>query len=381
MGRTELSILSARRIAVALSVEDERRESLLARVEQFHGVSLEQILGEIEYLRDAGDTVVAGGSLAYGLGNHLSDLDLVVGGPTTADSTGIPLQHFIGSLRVEVWKLAQGLIEKTVDRAEEALASKEPILGSFGNVDHEDELKLLHRIVFGIVIDGSGLEFTQGRDYRAVASGLVLREYAERMRTSALLAQLALQASRPIAAVVNARLAIEEALNAAIVKRGLPFTGDKWLRERLANQTPDLKPVYEPFRQLPEYPEQDAERFVDAALAACSDMWGLDLEAAVLLPAASWRNSDLQALEVGADQLLVSAGSGVLWSLDDGEAESWRQLASTGSEESGAVWELGACDTETMDLCLRLHEQGVLGLHWVHGVSIEDLEPSRSVEA
>jgi len=361
--------------------EDARRESLLARVEQFHGVSLEQVLGEIEYLRDAGDSVIAGGSLAYGLGNHLSDLDLVVGGPTTVDSSGIPLQHFIGSLRVEVWKLAQGLIEKTVDRAEEALASKEPLLGSFGNVDHEDELKLLHRIVFGIVIDGGGLELTQGRDYRAVASGLVIREYAERMRTSALLAQLALQASRPIAAVVNARLAVEEALNAVIVQRGLPFTGDKWLRERLTNQTTDLAPAYEPFRQLPEDPAQDAKRFVDTALAACIGMWGLDLEVDTLLPAASWRNSDLQCLEVGADRLLVSAGSGALWSLDDGEAASWRQLVSAGSEDPGTAWDLGACDVEALTLCLRLHEQGVLGLHWANGVALEDLEATRSVEA
>jgi hypothetical protein len=378
----ELSIWSVRKMRVAMGGEDERRESLLARIEQFHGVSLEQILGEIEYLRDAGDLVIAGGSLAYGLGNHLSDLDLVVGGPTTVDSSGIPLQHFIGSLRVEVWKLAQGLIEKTVDRAEEALASKEPLLGSFGNVDHEDELKLLHRIVFGIVIDGVGLELTQGRDYRAVASGLVIREYAERMRTSALLAQLALQASRPIAAVVNARLAVEEALNAAIVQRGLPFTGDKWLRERLTNQTTDLAPAYEPFRQLPEDPAQDARRFVDAALAACIGMWGLDLEVDTLLPAASWRNSDLQCLEVvGADRLLVSVGSGALWSLDDGEAESWRQLVSAGSEDPGAVWDLGACDMKALTLCLRLHEQGVLGLHWANGVALEDLEATRSVEA
>lgn len=361
--------------------EQERREELQARVERFHGVSLERVLGEIEYLRDPGDSVIAGGSLAYGLGNHLSDLDLVVTGPTTTQSTGVPLEHFIGSLRVDVWKLAQSLVEKTFDRAEEALAGVGAIHGSFGDVDHEDELKLMHRIAFGVVVDGDGLEPTQERDYRTVASGLVVREYAERMRASALLAQLALRADRPIAAVVNARLAVEEALNATITDRGLPFTGDKWLRERLSNQTTDLAAAYDPFRQLPENPTRDAARFVEAALITCTGMWGLDLGINALVPAASWRNTDLQVLEVGADRLLVSARFGALWSLDESEAETWHRLFSAGVAEPDALFDLEECDAAALTMCLRLHEHGLLGLRWTNGVAIEDLKATRSVEA
>jgi hypothetical protein len=361
--------------------EQERREDLQARVKRFHGVSLEGVLGEIEYLRDAGDSVIAGGSLAYGLGNHLSDLDLVVSGPATVESTGVPLEHFIGSLRVDVWKRAQGLIEETFDHAEEALAREGALHGSFGDVDHQEELKLMHRIAFGVVVDGEGLEPTQGRDYQAVASHLVVREYAERMRASALLAQLALGADRPVAAVFNARLAVEEALNATVTDRGLPFTGDKWLSERLANQATDLAAAYDPFRQLPENPPRDAARFVEAALIACTGMWGLDLGIDVLVPAAGWRNTDLRVLEIGADRLLVSAHVGALWSLDESEAETWRRLVSAGAGEPDALFGLGKCDAEALTLCLRLHEHGLLGLCWTKGVTIEDLEARRSAEA
>ncbi|MGN6256100.1 MAG: hypothetical protein ACTHO8_14140 [Solirubrobacterales bacterium] len=364
-----------------MAIDESPRADLQARVEQMHGVSFERILGEIGYLRDPGDSVIAGGSLAYGLGNHLSDLDLVVGGPTTVDSTGVPLEHFIGSLRVDVWKLAQGLIEGTFERAEKALESQEPLLGFFGDVDHEDELKLMHRVVFGVVVDGGGFELTSGRDHRAIATDLVVREYAERMRTSALLAQLALRAGRAVAAVVNARLAVEEALNAVIVQRGLPFTGDKWLQERLVGQAADLAPAYEPFRQLPEDPSQGVSSFVHAALAACVGLWGIDLEVDALASTASWGNTDLQLFEVGTERFLVSAGAGAVWALDEAAAKALHPLVSVDGAGSGTTWAMDNCDAEELSMCLRLHESGLLSLKWTGGVASGDLQATRSVEA
>jgi hypothetical protein len=362
-------------------MEPDGRRGLSERVERFHGVSLERVLGEIEYLRDAGDSVIAGGSLAYGLGNHLSDLDLIVTGPPTVESSRVPLEHFVDSLRVDVWKLAQGLIEGSFERAEGALAAQGALLGAFGDIDHEDELKLLHRIAFGVVVDGDGIEPGRGRDYREVASGLVVREYVERMRASALLAHLALRAGRPIAAVVNARLAVEGALNAIVARRGLPFSGDKWLRERLGGEVADLAAAYEPFWQLPRDPARSAAEFVEAALASCMEMWALDLDLDALAPAASWRNTDLLVSEIGTDRLLVSARFGALWKLDKDEAEAWRRLVAVGAGEPDATWGLEQCDTEALTLSLRLHEHGLLGLHWTVGVPIGELEAGRRVEA
>jgi hypothetical protein len=360
-----------------------RRRELALRIERFHGVTLEQVLGEIEYLRDAGDTVIAGGSLACGLGNGLSDLDIVVSGPATAGSSWVPLQHFVGSLRVDVWKLAQGLIEGSFGRAEKALSSEGELLGDFGDIDHEEELKLLHRIAFGVVVDGCGLELEGGgRDCRGVASDLVVREYAERMRTSALVAQLALRASQPIAAVVNARLAVENALNTTITRSGLPFTGDKWLGERLDAEMPELAHLYEPFHRLPADPVHDGAGFVDAALRVCADTCKLDLEFGALAARARWRTTEeLQLAGVGADQLLLAPHSGVIWELDECEAEVWRRLIAADGGKQGEGWGLAACDREELTLCMRMYACGLLSLGWTEGVPIGALEVERRVGA
>ncbi|HEY6550963.1 MAG TPA: hypothetical protein VIY71_07170 [Solirubrobacterales bacterium] len=354
---------------------------LALKIERFHSVTLKQVLGEIEYLRDADDTAIAGGSLAYGLGNGLSDLDIVISGPNTVGSSWVPLEHFIGSLRVDVWKIGQESIEDSFGRAEKALASEGELLGDFGDIDHEDEFKLLHRIAFGVVVDGCGLELEeQGRDCREVASKLVMREYAERMRASVLGAQLALRASRPIAAVVNARLAVESALNAALAQRGFPFSGDKWLGERLDAEVPELASVYEPFRQLPADLARDGAGFVKAALHVCAEMWNLDLEFEALAAVVRWQSTeDLRLAKIGADQLLLAPRSGAIWELDEGEADVWRRLTAAAGGEQDESWGLADCDPEDVTLCVRLHEHGLLSLRWIEGVPIGAFDVKRKV--
>jgi hypothetical protein len=360
----------------------ERRSELASRIERFHGVALEQVLTEIEYLRDAGDTVIAGGSLAYGLGNGLSDLDMLVSSPTMVKSSRVPLEHFLGSLRVDVWKLGQGSIEGSFGRAEKALSGEGPLLGEFGDVDHEDELKLLHRIAFGVVVDGRDLELDGGRDCRAIASDLLLREYAERMRAAALVAQLALRASRPIAAVVNARLAVENALNAAVTQRGFPFIGDKWLGERLDAGMPELARLYRPFRRLPADPDRDGAGFVAASLHTCTEMWGLELELDALAARARWHGmEELRLAKVGSDRLLVAPRLGAIWELEEDEVEVWRRLAPAEDGEQDRGWELAGHDPEEMALCVRLYEHGLLSLTWSQGVPIGALEAERKVGA
>jgi hypothetical protein len=360
----------------------ERRHELALHIERFHGVTLEQVLGEIEYLRDADDTVIAGGSLAYGLGNGLSDLDMVISGPATVESSRVPLEHFIGSLRVDVWKLAQGLIEGSFERAEKALADHGEMLGDFGDIDHEDEFKLLHRIAFGVVVDGDRLEFErEGLDCRAVASRLVMREYVERMRAAALVAQLGLRAGRPIAAVVNARLAVENALNAAVAQRGLPFCSDKWLTERLDAEMPGLADLYQPFRRLPADPARDGAAFVKAALRVCAETWKLELEFDALTTPARWHNTEeVHLAEIGAERFLLAPRSGAIWELDECEAAAWRRLTAAHGSGQGQRWGLSDCDPEELRLCVCLYEHGLLGLNWVEGVPIGALDAERRVE-
>src|SRR6266567_207614 len=110
--------------------------------------ALAERLEDLSYLRDAGDSVVAGGSLAFGLGNNLSDLDVVVAGPASFQSTYVPLEHFVKTLRVDVMKLSQKAIDEIFINAQAALSADMPLQGSFGDVDHENDLKLLHRIAY-----------------------------------------------------------------------------------------------------------------------------------------------------------------------------------------------------------------------------------------
>jgi hypothetical protein len=361
----------------------ERLDDLALRVEQFHGVTLERVLGEIEYLRDAGDTVIAGGSLAYGLGNNLSDLDLVVCGPATAGSSWAPLEHFVGSLRVDVWKLGQGSIEGSFARAEQALASEGALLGAFGDIDHEDEFRLLHRIAYGLVLDGGGLELSGVRsDRQRLASELVMREYAERMRAAALVAQLSLRVGLSVAAVVNARLAIENALNAAVAQRGFPFSGDKWLGERLDKEVPELAGLYQPFRRLPSNPIHEGAGFVKAALQACEEIWELELALDALAALARWDHAeDVRLAAIGADHLLLAPRSGAIWELDGSEANAWRRLGVAGDGRQDEGWTVANCDPEALALCVHLHERGLLNLSWIEGVPIKASGVERKAEA
>jgi hypothetical protein len=347
------------------------------RLKEYHDVSLDEVLEAIDYLRDPGDFVIAGGSLALGLGNHLSDLDIVVGGETTLESSRVPLEHFVKSLRVDVWKLEQRLIDEVFDRAETTLATKEALHGSFGDVDHETDLKLLHRIAHAITLDGSP-PTSEKRDYAMIAREIVVREYLERLRSSAFLAQLAVAADRSIAAAINARLAVEEALNAVVHGRGMAFSGDKWLRERLAGVASDLEPVYAPFAVLPN-PTDDVPGFVAKALAVCSDLTGLDLSSATLAGDAGWKTSDLSLSHVGDTDFLHSAQYGGLWELDPDEATTFQALVNRGSgPRSAEMSPCSDCDTAANRLCFLLFEHGLIQLLWATGVTAYELDIERT---
>lgn len=349
----------------------------LPEIEAFHGVSVTEVLEEIAYLRDPGDSVIAGGSLAYGLGNQLSDLDLLISGEATGDSSLLPLEHFLGTLRIDVYRVSEQLIDGTFERAAEEFEGSAPLQTFFGNFERDTELKLLHQVAYGVVLDGPGFDL-QASDYRTVASRRVVREHVERMRAGALLAQLALRAQRPLAAVVNARLAVEDALNAAIASRGVPFCGDKWLSERLSGDDSDLAGLHGQFLQLPADPDRDAGHFVEEALCSCGEIWGLDLGIARLSREASWHNPGLRLSKVEAGGLLLLPDTGSLWVLDEEEVEAWERLVDLGPGEVGGRWRLEDCDPVARRLCFSLCEKGAMDLVWTRGVSGAELGPRGS---
>lgn len=341
-----------------------RREALDRCIQSYHGVPLSQVLELIDYLRDAGDSVIAGGSLALGLGNKRSDLDVVIAGRNTQGSGRMPLEHWEQTLRVDAWKLNQGTIDDLFARAETGLASEEPFEGAFGSVTEQADFKLLHRVAFGIHLDGPRLEPSHTRDYRAVARDLIVREYAERMRESVLVARLALP-EHWRAAAINARLAVEDALHAALAASGVPFTGDKWLQHRLMTDAPDLHEVYRPFAILPHRSEE-AGIVVDAAVKQCEALTGIELSTSALASIASWENTDLRPIKVGTDQLLLSTREGGLWRIDQDESKAWQSL-------NADAWPLTAGDESQSRLSFDLYARGLVRLRWQRGIPIHEL--------
>lgn len=333
--------------------EEERRAQVEQRLIDYHGAGLADVLECVEYLREPGDTVIAGGSLAWGLGNRLSDFDVVVVGANTSPSR-VPLEHWVKTLRIDAWTRSHEGIAKLFAHASRALDAEGPLQGSFGTQEEEQQLKLLHRIAFGLRVDGPPLADVSVE----VARDLLVREYAERTRESVLLAQLALSADRPLAAGTNARLAVEEALHTVLASRGVPFTGDKWLQERLISMAPDLRAHHDAFSALPE--PGDEAPFVTAAVALVAELTGQDVSLKALTADLTWSAPGIGLHTASGDDYLVSPEIGGMWVLGAGEGDVWRGLAERD------VWR-DCSDAET-DLLVALYERGLAKLTWDRGI-------------
>lgn len=359
-------------MAVSTTEQGNRRNRLDGQIMSHHGVSLDQVLEVIAYLREDGDSVLAGGSLAYGLGNGRSDLDIVLAGPATQESSSrMPLEHFIESLRVDVWKLKQDEIDELFLRASHLVADERPMVGVIGTILEQADFKLLHRIAHGIVLDGPPLVPGEVRDYREVARDVIIREYAERMRGSLYVAQLALAAGDWVGAAVNARFGVEEALQAVLASRSLPFSDNKWLQVRLAGDAPDLRALYRPFSILPEA-NSGVEAFVDGAVRCAEELIGVQLQALTLASLACWRNTDLRLHRAGPVRLLMSSSQGAVWELDERDVESWESL---GVQDNDLMCD--TCSPAQMELCFELYQQGALRLEWTRGLPMGDLDIRR----
>lgn len=350
------------------------RAHLQTRLHDYHSVTLAEVLEVVAYLRNDDDSVIAGGSLVIGLGNRLSDLDILIVGEKTITSSRVPLEHFVKTLRVDAWVMSQELIDDVFKRAERGLSKPGRLDELFANVDDEVNLKLLHRIAFGITLDGPSLRPSCARDHGSIAREAVVREYLERMREHAFLAQLAAAHNRGLNATINARDAIEEALHAVITAQGIAFTGHKWLQERLQNDVPALGALYQPFATLPA-DNADWRCYVRDAVAQCQALTGIRLDSDELTPHCSWVDTtELRAAKIGDRRMLLSVAAGGLWELELAEAQTWAELTSLGSEGSPIDWSCATLTPPQLALCFALYEQGLLTLRWSQGVPTAALD-------
>jgi hypothetical protein len=346
------------------STEATRLASIEARLLAYHDVRFSVVLNAIAYLRDPGDSVIAGGSLTVGLGNRLSDLDIVVSGQANAESSRVPFETWLGTLRIDVWKFSCDAIAELVQRAEGVLAHDAPVDGAFGDNFEEADLKLLHRLAFGVTVDGAPLQPKASRPYPDIAGDLLAREYAERMRSAAFVTQLALLAGDRFAAAFNARLAVHSALHATVYTHRLPFTGDKWLRERLTHDASDLLDIHDAFAVLPE-DLTDAERFARDAVQACAQLANQDLSLRTLAPQVGLDAADIALYQPGNEHFLVLTKRDCLWDLDDSQAIVWGRIHPD--------WIFDADDPPALTLAYELYAVGAARLRWQRGLPITEL--------
>ena len=352
----------------------QRRDELDARLREYHQQGLDDVLELLDYLRSPGDSVIAGGSLSIGLGNRLSDVDMVIVGEATNTSV-VPLQHWVGGLRVDAWTRSVGAVDALFAEAEAALAAPQPLLRTFGNTEQEQQLKLLHRIAFGVVIDGDPVQPATARPAQQTAADLLTREYAERLRESALIAQLAERAGRARTAAFSARQAVEEALHAALHAGGVPFSGDKWLQEQLG-AAPELAGLHARFLDLPREPAE-VGAFVAEALATAEALLGLELSLTALTAQLSWTlRPDLALLPLSGEQVLVEPSAGAAWTLDAADADAWQELG-LGDGDARVPHPARAA---AEGLCLRLHERGLATPAWPSGVAVSSLTITQEVQ-
>lgn len=352
----------------------DRRSRLDDRLRGYHGgKGLTEMLELLDYLREPGDTVIAGGSLSIDLGNVLSDLDVVLVGDTTKTSA-VPLQHWIDRFRIDVWTRSTANVDELFSEAEEALAAPTPLLRVFGNTEQEQQLKLLHRIAFGVLVDGEAVHpnTPSGRAPQEIAVDLLTREYAERLRESATVARLAADAGRLLTASFSARQALEEALHAVLHAGGVPFSGDKWLQEQL-KPFAELQALHARFLDVPRRSTGAAEvrSYVDGALADAEDLLGLPLSITDLTAELQWKAPALALLPLAGEHILLNEPTGTSWLLDDAEAAAWRTL--DGARTADGVIPHPTADAAASALAVRLHEQGLLTPTWHHGVPISTL--------
>ncbi len=347
----------------------QRASRLETRLQGYHGQGLADVLELLDYLRDEGDTVIAGGSLSIDQGNAFSDLDVVIVGPTV-NSSAVPLEHWVGSLRVDAWTRSTADIEALYAQAEAALASDGPMVGEFGTTAQEQQLKLLHRIAFGVVVEGEAVRPTpSGRSTEEVARDLLTREYAERARESLVVAGLAHAAGSDLTAATVVRMGVEEALHAVLHARGMPFSGDKWLAEQV-QAFPELHALHDQVSQLPAK-GQPLAPYTEHALALGSELLGVDLSLAALGPDLAWEHEELTLVPIAKRRLLTSELHGTGWELEPEEAELWERLAASAA---GGAFDHPTGDPAAEAFLLRMYEVGMVRLKWKRGLPLSALD-------
>jgi hypothetical protein len=297
-------------------------------------LELPDVLELISYLRGEQDFAVVAGSVAVGLGNQASDLDVIVAGSGQESSAALPLTHFLGKVRVDVWRLDRAQLEELAERGRAALAEHAPVQAKLT----ESDIRILQRLAFGLVIDGRPGELLSSPEARAVVCELCERHFADAACRAAVISHLCGQDLDMVGSAWSARRALDAAGEARLARDGRPLIGAKWLYHRLRDHDPDWWAGIAAYTVLPA---SFAEQFAQSYVCLCLDMAGaslcLDLGYEALASRFEWRAREFRYQKLGDKHLLLDLKQYRVIEVLPEEARWWEQLVELCASGAGAL--------------------------------------------
>jgi hypothetical protein len=321
------------------------------------GVPLADVLSLVDYLREPSDYAVLAGSVAVGLGNSRSDLDIIVVGGRQEYSAALPLTHFIEGVRVDVWKLDRAQIAVLAGRARDIIAQEIPVSG----ILTQSDVRILQRLAYGLVIDGTPCASLHDNDARVIVSALCTKYFAEIARLSALATHLSALTDDPFAAAWNARQCLDAATEAGLARRGSPFIGSKWLYHRVREASPEWWNELRELVVLPGGPEGgDTGSYVLRCLSGAAGYLGEPLDYDAVAARLAWvRREGLELRTLSGKFLLLDTKQFAVAELSASE-RLWCQECLGGEDGRGPIHRVSETARERLAFMAELWRGGLI---------------------
>jgi hypothetical protein len=328
------------------SLERISANKLARRLKESEKKTIQRYAEMAERVSFAGEAVILGGSLAFGLGNRKSDIDILILDSTSSGRSPGPFQFFESGDRVEITRLQVA----DLDSLAKDIADR---LGESGSltVPHE-KIRELSRAAFGCHIAGRAIDEAVDARLRRTCQEAVLAGSTTSARKHALVALLAAEQEDLATACWNARGAVDAALQWSLLAAGHPYAGSKWLYEQ-ARAEPGLAAEWEAVQPCLRIPrDRDGRReHLARCFAVFEPTFLTEPTLAGLGADAGWRCGTLELCRLAGRRVVVDPETNTVTEIDPGRVPGLRRLfelapgnalpvSTSDPAERAAVWPL-----------------------------------------
>ncbi|NSC25222.1 hypothetical protein FM076_30360 [Streptomyces albus subsp. chlorinus] len=308
-----------------------------------------------ERISFADEAIILGGSLAFGLGNRKSDIDILLLDSTSGGRPPGPFQFFESGDRVEITRVRTGELASLADDIASSLGRSAPLTLPY------TKIRELSRAAFGCHVAGPALDGAVDARLRRTCQEAMLTSSTASAGRHALVALLAAEQDDLATACWNARGATDAALQWMLLKAGHPYAGSKWLYEQ-ARSKPGLAGAWEVVRPCLRIPRDRAGQ--REHLARCLDVFERTFSTepvlGVLGADAGWQRGALELCRLAGRHVVVDPESSTVTEIDAGTVPGLRRLfglapgealpvSSSDPSERAAIWPLYASGLVRLD--------------------------------